>query len=472
MGHERGEGRSERRHRSRSPRRRRSRSRSPRSSRSRREERSSGRDYERSERSERSSRSESSSTPAERKLTPPIPEPFGEDEHAQDAGKTKDQLEDERIQQQYERDLRTIIVLNLHHDATEDDIFLFMEKHAGKVRDVRLITDKTSRRSKGMAYVEFYQREAVGPALSLTGQRINNKPVVIQLSQAEKNLEAEIAARAAQKLTEAVGETARIRIDNLNPQLTGRDVRDVFAHFGEVLDIVMAIDEQTGVPKGYAFIQFRKMVDADTAITSLHNQVVACHVVRVRHASPADTDNLTSCLKENVRSGNAGISNLGQVSLMASFTNFRLPDVPTVSQARRNRAGNPLDQHPHYQCLLIRNCFNLREEIKDGWEFDVRDEIVEECSRYGRLTHVFVDRTSQDGRVYVRFEELSAARRAAPDINRRWFAGRLLSVEFVRDEVYLRRFPNACDEDGIEYEKEGKERERREKDKEHEKKDH
>ena len=59
-----------------------------------REERSSGRDYERSERSERSSRSESSSTPAERKLTPPIPEPFGEDEHAQDAGKTKDQLED------------------------------------------------------------------------------------------------------------------------------------------------------------------------------------------------------------------------------------------------------------------------------------------------------------------------------------------------------------------------------------------
>ena len=49
----------------------------------------------------------------------------------------------------------------------------------------------------------------------------------------------------------------------------------------QVLDIVMAIDEQTGVPKGYAFIQFRKMVDADTAITSLHNQVVACHVVRV-----------------------------------------------------------------------------------------------------------------------------------------------------------------------------------------------
>jgi RNA-binding protein 39 len=47
-----------------------------------------------------------------------------------------------------ERDERTIFAMNLPLKADEDDVKKFFSV-AGKVRDVRLITDRNSRKSKG-----------------------------------------------------------------------------------------------------------------------------------------------------------------------------------------------------------------------------------------------------------------------------------------------------------------------------------
>jgi RNA-binding protein 39 len=47
-----------------------------------------------------------------------------------------------------ERDARTVFAQNLPIRATEEDIIDFFTK-AGKVRDVRLISDRNSRKSKG-----------------------------------------------------------------------------------------------------------------------------------------------------------------------------------------------------------------------------------------------------------------------------------------------------------------------------------
>lgn len=54
----------------------------------------------------------------------------------------------EREAVEIERDGRTVFAFNIPLKADEDDIADFFSK-AGKVRDIRLITDKNSRRSKG-----------------------------------------------------------------------------------------------------------------------------------------------------------------------------------------------------------------------------------------------------------------------------------------------------------------------------------
>lgn len=52
-----------------------------------------------------------------------------------------------------------------------------------QVRDVRMISDRNSRRSKGIAYIEFVDSSSVPLAIGLTGQRLLGVPIIVQASQ-------------------------------------------------------------------------------------------------------------------------------------------------------------------------------------------------------------------------------------------------------------------------------------------------
>ncbi len=53
-----------------------------------------------------------------------------------------------------ERSARTAFVYNLPLKAGEREVYQFFSK-VGKVVDIKLITDKVSKRSKGFAYIEY-----------------------------------------------------------------------------------------------------------------------------------------------------------------------------------------------------------------------------------------------------------------------------------------------------------------------------
>lgn len=57
-----------------------------------------------------------------------------------------------------------------------------------KVRDVRMISDRNSRRSKGIAYVEFVDVTSVPLAIGLSGQRLLGVPIIVQASQVANSL--------------------------------------------------------------------------------------------------------------------------------------------------------------------------------------------------------------------------------------------------------------------------------------------
>ena len=56
-----------------------------------------------------------------------------------------------------DRDIRTVFSYNLNLKAEEKDLFQFFSG-AGKVLDVRIISDRNTRRSKGFAYIEYARR--------------------------------------------------------------------------------------------------------------------------------------------------------------------------------------------------------------------------------------------------------------------------------------------------------------------------
>ena len=67
------------------------------------------------------------------------------------------------------------MVYCLPSKATEKDVYLFFTNAGcGKIRDIRVIKDQKSGRSKGVSYVEFFSVEGCTRALAL-----NNRPFKI-----------------------------------------------------------------------------------------------------------------------------------------------------------------------------------------------------------------------------------------------------------------------------------------------------
>ncbi|MEQ2169557.1 RNA-binding protein 39 [Goodea atripinnis] len=96
-----------------------------------------------------------------------------------------------------ERDARTVFCMQLAARIRPRDLEEFFSAvgkvlgyhgHAclgpsPQVRDVRMISDRNSRRSKGIAYIEFVEASSVPLAIGLTGQRLLGVPIIVQASQ-------------------------------------------------------------------------------------------------------------------------------------------------------------------------------------------------------------------------------------------------------------------------------------------------
>lgn len=100
------------------------------------------------------------------------------------------------------------------------------------MRDVKLITDNKTRRSKGIAYVEFADVASVSLALGLNGQKLLGVPIIVQPSQAEKN---RTAGQATMSLLRGQNTgPMRLYVGSLHFNITEEMLRGIFEPFGRV----------------------------------------------------------------------------------------------------------------------------------------------------------------------------------------------------------------------------------------------
>ena len=106
-----------------------------------------------------------------------------------------------------ERDLRTVFVQQLAGRLRTKDLIKFFEQ-AGPVREAQIVKDRISGRSKGytrflyllrfsVGYVEFRNPGSVSEAISMTGQTLIGIPVIVSITEAEKNRQARLDAQTA-----------------------------------------------------------------------------------------------------------------------------------------------------------------------------------------------------------------------------------------------------------------------------------
>ncbi|KAM6421098.1 putative RNA-binding protein 23 isoform 4-T4 [Rhynochetos jubatus] len=227
-----------------------------------------------------------------------------------------------------ERDARTVFCMQLAARIRPRDLEDFFSA-VGKVRDVRIISDRNSRRSKGIAYVEFCEIQSVPLAIGLTGQRLLGVPIIVQASQAEKNR----LAAMANNLQKGSGGPLRLYVGALHCNITKEMLRGIFEPFGKTDSIVLMHDPDTGQSKGYGFITFAEAECARRALEQLNGFELAGRPMRVGQV----TERLDGTTDVTFPEGSDDGGDLGgatsRLQLMAKLAEGSGLQLPSTAQA-------------------------------------------------------------------------------------------------------------------------------------------
>ncbi|TYI40490.1 hypothetical protein ES332_A02G166600v1 [Gossypium tomentosum] len=391
-----------------------------------------------------------------------------------DSRRFKDKKEATEPEADPERDQRTVFAYQMPLKATERDVYEFFSK-AGKVRDVRLIMDRNSRRSKGVGYIEFYDVMSVPMAIALSGQLLLGQPVMVKPSEAEKNLvQSNTSGAGTGGVAGPYGAVDRkLYVGNLHFNMTEMQLRQIFEPFGPVELVQLPLDLETGQCKGFGFVQFAQLEHAKAAQSALNGKLeIAGRTIKVSsvtdHVVTQDTaaksadfdDDEGGGLALNAQSrallmrklDRSGIATSITGSLGAPLLNGSAPNPQAVTLPVNGQAAYPTPILPPImsttaldsvgqpsECLLLKNMFDPATETEPDFDLDIKEDVEEECSKYGRVKHIYVDKNSA-GCVYLRFDSAEAAGKAQRAMHMRWFAGRSISALFMQPQEYEARF--------------------------------
>ncbi|XP_020591018.1 RNA-binding protein 39-like isoform X1 [Phalaenopsis equestris] len=357
------------------------------------------------------------------------------------------------------------------------------------VRDVRLIMDRNSRRSKGVGYIEFYDAMSVPMAIALSGQLLLGQPVMVKPSEAEKNLvQSTATSGGAGGLSGPFSGTARkLYVGNLHFNMTEDQLKQVFEPFGAVELVQLPLDPETGHCKGFGFVQFARLEDAKAA-QSLNGQLeIAGRTIKVSamsdQAGVQDTganagdldDDDGGGLSLNARSRALLMQKLDRSGTATNVAGVLVPPVnnphlplpstsvlgapplnPLIQSTIPGLAGLPTPALAFAatsttqtvenigvpsECLLLKNMFDPNVETEPDFDLDIKEDVQEECSKFGTVKHIYVEKNSA-GFVYLRFENTTAAMNAQRALHGRWFAGKMITATFMIPQNYDAKFPN------------------------------
>ena len=77
-----------------------------------------------------------------------------------------------------------------------------------------------------------------------------------------------------------------IFVGNLAVNTSEQTLRAVFEAFGQVLTVKVVTDRDTGVPRGFAFVEMSSDAEAKAAIAGLNGHTIDGHVINVNEARP------------------------------------------------------------------------------------------------------------------------------------------------------------------------------------------
>lgn len=79
---------------------------------------------------------------------------------------------------------------------------------------------------------------------------------------------------------------ARIYVGNCSYDVTEQELRDVFSAYGEVANVSVVTDRDTGRPRGFAFVEMSDDAAAQAAIKGVNGTELGGRTLNVNEARP------------------------------------------------------------------------------------------------------------------------------------------------------------------------------------------
>ncbi|EPR61620.1 RNA recognition motif-containing protein [Toxoplasma gondii ME49] len=276
----------------------------------------------------------------------------------------------------------------------------------------------------------------------------------------------------------------RVYIGNVPFGFSSEDLKKIFVVFGPILSCqLLPSQENPQQHRGYGFIEYATADAAKLAIETMNGFEVAGKQLKVNFAtamrnSPVVATPLAASLLPSM-AGLPGASPLtaglvpgdrpaagalgatavgGLAGLGAPAAASPAAPAPGLSPATstgtgasapaingRSQSGDRDGEEKEEEDLPpapapadIRSPVVLLSNMVTPSEVDgeLKDEVREECSKFGSIKRVEVHTLKETVRIFVEFSDLSGAREAIPSLHGRWFGGRQIIANTYDQELF------------------------------------
>ncbi|DBA05034.1 TPA: hypothetical protein N0F65_000722 [Lagenidium giganteum] len=313
---------------------------------------------------------------------------------------------------------RRLYIGNLYYELKEEDIRNAFAPF-GAIRSIDLSMEPGCGRSKGFCFLEYDDVLAAESAVQvLNGVQLSNR--VIRVG---RPLRGNISNDTTQALT--IGQqaiksirTKCIYVGGVRTELNSHHLESIFAPFGTINACVMTAVSplESGLHRGYGFIEFSDETSAANAIQHMHGFELAGQHLKVGKASAAAIlINLATSRDKIVRGG------------LASVAGAEAEQTP--------KKKSVLDEDEDYEgggapaalkrCLCLMNLVN-KGEVDDELEGEVRQE----CTKFGVVEMVEIKELADHVRVFVVFADEAGAMKGKQALHGRFFGGNQVKALF------------------------------------------
>lgn len=199
--------------------------------------------------------------------------------------------------------------------------------------------------------------------------------------------------------------------------------------------------------------QFHNAEDAKKALEQLNGFELAGRPMKVGNVTERlDVTTHASLDTDEMDRSGIDLGATGRLQLMFKLAEGAGLAVPqAAANALLATAPQPVPQQQPQesppiatQCFMLANMFDPVTETSElNWDIEIKDDVIEECNKHGGVLHVYVDKASPTGNVYVKCPSIATAVLAVNSLHGRWFAGRVITAAYVQLINYHALFPDA-----------------------------